>query len=370
MPATPLHSEHERLGARLVDFNGWHLPVLYTGIIEEHQATRKAAGLFDVSHLTRVMVTGADALPFLQRVMTNDLEIARVGKVVYSLMCNERGGVLDDCYVYPYGRRRYLVILNAATAAEDLAWFDLFRQGDVSIEDVTIRTAGVALQGPQAPAIAEGVLGAEAARLGYREFADVAWRGASIVVSATGYTGERGIECFGPSSSIVALWRAFLQAGQSAGLMPVGLGARDTLRLEMGYGLYGVDLDERRTPFEAGLERAVNFGKPSFHGREALLAKQRDGVAERLVGLVVLDQGIARRGYPIEQRGQAVGAVTSGTRSPSLDKSIALGYVPTTLATPGTRVEVVIHGRRCRAEVVRLPFYRAASMRQRTHVSA
>ncbi len=370
MPATPLQSEHERCGARLIEFHGWRLPVLYTGIIEEHRATRTAAGLFDVSHLTRVLVTGADALPFLQRLMTNDLEIARVGKVVYSLVCNEQGGVLDDCYVYPYGRRRYLVILNAATAAKDLQWLQRFHEGDVTIEDITIRTGGLALQGPQAVGIAEAVLGSEVTGLGYREFKDIDWHGTSIVISATGYTGESGVECFGPSSAIVALWGAFLQSGRSAGLVPVGLGARDTLRLEMGYGLYGVDLDEARTPFEAGLERAVNFGKPSFIGREALLAKQRDGATERLVGLVMIDQGIARHGCMIEQEGRAIGVVTSGTQSPSLDKSIALGYVPTALAAPGTRVEVVVHGRRCRAEVARLPFYRRSKLERRTHVGA
>ncbi len=355
---TPLHDAHVEAGGQMVDFAGWQMPIQYAGhgLLAEHHATRRAAGLFDVSHMGEILVEGPHAVEELDRLLTNRVGQIAVGQAAYSLLCHEDGGTVDDLYVYRLGEERFLVVVNAANRAKD---FDHMRRHAREADCFTDRSddfAMLALQGPAARAILADVAPGEALDLARNYIRVHNFRGADLLVATTGYTGERGFEIYTPPEIAVDLWRALSDAGRDVGLVPVGLGARDTLRLEMGFALYGHELRDDINGYEAGLGWVIKLAKGDFVGREALAAVKQAGPRRKLVGLEMVDRGIARDGYPILSDGAVIGAVTSGTRSPTGEKSIAMALIDASVAATASEVDVEIHGRPRRAKVVRMPF--------------
>lgn len=357
---TPLYGWHVRAGARMVPFGGWEMPVQYAGVIPEHRAVRTAAGVFDVSHMGEFRLAGPDALAVVNGIITHDAAALDVDQVLYTPMCREHGGIVDDLLVYRLGADRFQVVVNAANRAKDYAWFEAHCAGRrVTLEDVSLETGLIAVQGPRAEAVLGRVAETDLAGIGYyrcRQGVPVA--GVPCLVSRTGYTGEDGFEVYCPWDAAPRLWEAILDAGRPEGAVPAGLGARDTLRLEARLLLYGNDIDETTTPLEAGLGWTVKWDKGDFVGRAALERQRAGGVPKKLVGFELVERGIPRHGYPIHKDGTPVGTVTSGTFSPTLDKSVGLGYVPPGLAAVGTALEIIIRERPVRAVVVKTPFYR------------
>jgi aminomethyltransferase len=362
---TPLYDEHVALGGKMVPFAGFEMPVQYPdGITAEHRAVREAAGLFDVSHMGELVVRGPQALDLVQRVSVNDASKIAVGQAQYSAMCLESGGVVDDLLVYRY-LNRWMLVVNAANLAKDRAWIERHAERfDVEVEDASSRTALLALQGPAARDILQPLAGIDLAAVMYYRFVEDEVAGMRATISGTGYTGEDGFELYVDASDAVAVWRTLLERGATLKLVPVGLGARDSLRLEMGYALYGNDLDEEHTPLEAGLGWVTKLDKGDFVGRAALLAQQSAGVPRRLVGLTVAGRGFPRPGYAILSADESVGCVTSGTVSPSLGIGIAMGYVPSALSSPGTALRIDARGKPLEATVTRPPFYTRGSIRR------
>ncbi len=363
---TPLHAEHLRLGAKLVPFAGFEMPVQYpTGIREEHRAVREAAGLFDVSHMGELRIRGPDALALVQHLTVNDASGLEEGQAQYSALCRADGGVLDDLLVYRMPDH-FMLVVNAANRAKDFAWARSHAERfDAEVEDASDEVALLALQGPAARDVLSGLAhDFDPERIGYYRFVEGSVAGVEAIVAGTGYTGEDGFELYVPASGAAALWRALLDAGESRGLLPAGLGARDSLRLEMGYALYGNDLDEEHTPLEGSLGWIVKLEKGDFVGREALLRQKSGGVRRRLVGLRMVERGFPRPGYAVTKGGEEVGVVTSGTMSPTLGHGIALAYLPIRMAESGTGVGVRIRGDDVAAEVVRPPFYTEGSIRR------
>jgi aminomethyltransferase len=353
---TPLEGEHRALGARLGPFAGWLMPIEYEGTLAEHRAVRETVGLFDLTHLGKVMVDGEASLDVLQRTFTNDVSRVDVGGAQYNMVLNDRGGIIDDLIVYRIGQERYLVVPNAANTAQVHA--ALLEQAGSSPVDVVLHEdlALIAPQGPRSFDLVAQVF-PEAQSLGYMQGAEYAYDGTPMVVSRSGYTGERGFELFVPEDLAGKLWRELLRLGEPLGLEACGLGARDTLRLEMGYPLHGNDISQERTPLEAGLSWAVSFAKDEFPGRDALLRQKKDGVPARLRGLRMHDRLIPRPHYPVYAREDRVGETTSGTFSPTLKVGIALAYLsPVDRFNAGDQVEVDIRGRRGAAQVIKPPF--------------
>ena len=354
---TPLFDVHRALGARLVAFGGWEMPLSYRGILEEHRAVRQAAGLFDVSHMGEIELAGPHASAACQRLTTNDVRRLADGHVQYTLLCRPDGGVIDDATLYRRDERCYFFCVNAANAAEDLAWIRE-HAGGATVTDRSAATALLALQGPRAAAILGRLTALALAELRTFRFANADVGGMPVLVSRTGYTGEDGFELYAATGDAVALWSALMDAGGADALVAVGLGARDTLRLEAALPLYGNDLDTTTTPLAAGLARFVKLDGEDFIGRAALLREHRDGSARRLVGLELREPGIARHDFPVLASNAVVGRVTSGTHAPTLRRAIALAYVDAAHAAEGTRLAVEIRGRAVAAAVVRTPFYR------------
>lgn len=358
MKRTPFYDRHVAAGAKLVDFSGWEMPIQYSGVVDEYQTVRQAAGLFDVSHMGRILVDGRDAVAFLQKVATNNAETLPVGAAQYSMVCNLAGGIKDDIFVYRLSATRYLLCVNASNRDKIFSWFCAKApQGDVRLSDDSEEFAQLALQGPRSQAILAAVCPAAAA-LKARHCLEAAVAGQPCIVSRTGYTGEIGYELYLPVSAAGAVWDAVMRAGAGSGLKPCGLGARDLLRLEVGYLLYGNDIDEQTTPLEASAAFAVDLAKGDFIGRQALQEQQDKGPARRLVGFELVEKGVPRHGMKILTNGREVGLVTSGNFSPLLQKGIGLGYVPPEMWEPGTRLEIDIRGRLAPATVVTPPFYK------------
>lgn len=358
---TPLFGRHRTLGARLVEFGGWEMPVQYSGILEEHRAVRQHAGLFDVSHMGEFRVEGAGALAFLQGLVPNDVARLNDNQALYSQICLENGGTLDDLIVYRRGEGRYMVVVNAGTMEKDWAWFSQHGSGrdDLTLENVSDATGLIALQGPLAQRILQPLTESPLESIVYYHCQPGAVAGIECIVSRTGYTGEDGFELYCAAERTGELWDALLAAGRPEGLLPCGLGARDTLRLEAGYCLYDHELTESITPLEAGLGWTVKLNKGTdFIGRQALEDEKRDGLRQKLVGLVPRERGIPRAGYGIYREGERIGAVTSGTQAPALGHPVALGYVPPIHAAPSTAVAIDIRGNLVPAEIVPLPFYK------------
>jgi aminomethyltransferase len=362
---TPLNDEHVALGGKMVPFAGYSMPVQYpTGITTEHRAVREACGLFDVSHMGEFIVRGPDALALVQHISVNDASKIEVGQAQYSAMCLETGCVIDDLIIYRFADR-YMLVVNAANLAKDWAWVTKHAAAfDVDVEDVSDRTALLALQGPKAREVLRPLANLDVDDVHYYRFLEGEVAGIPAVISGTGYTGEDGFELYVSADRAVELWRALLEAGSGAGLIPAGLGARDSLRLEVGYALYGNDLDEEHTTLESGLGWVTKLDTGDFVGRAALAAQKESGVDRRLVGLRLTGKGFPRPGYDIVSGGEVVGRVTSGTVSPTLGYGVALAYVPSELSKADTVVEIDARGRLVEAVVQRPPFYTEGSIRR------
>ncbi len=356
---TPLYEQHQALGAKLVEFGGWEMPVTYRGIIEEHRAVRGAAGIFDVSHMGEIEVVGRHAAAACQRLTTNDVRRLADGHVQYTVLCREDGGVVDDVTLYRLSGQRFFFCVNAGNIAKDLAWIEA-HAGSATVIDRSAKTALIAIQGPAAAAIVQRLTPLALGRLKSFRFARSEVATIPALISRTGYTGEDGFELYVDAPRAVALWSALLESGRDDGLEPVGLGARDTLRLEAALPLYGHELDDHTSPLAAGLDRFVKLDGEDFIGRSALLHEQEQGTPRRLVGLEMRGPGIARSEYPVLFEGARVGVVTSGTHAPTLGRAIALAYVASALATTDKELAVEVRGRALPAVVVATPFYRRA----------
>lgn len=360
---SPLHDEHLRRDAKIVPFAGFEMPVQYpTGIVAEHRAVREAAGLFDVSHMGELEVSGRDALPFLGFVTTNDPSRLAVGQAQYGLLCRENGGIVDDLVVYRFADR-FMLVVNAANVEKDFAWLAKWAQRySVEITDRSDATALLALQGPKAQTILSRLTDADLDGLRFYRFRETPVAGRPAVVSRTGYTGEDGFEIYVTAEDAVALWRALLEAGAADGLVPAGLGARDTLRLEAGLALYGNDIDETTTPLEASLSRFVRLEEGEFIGRDALVKQRDEGVRDRLTGFELLGKGVPRPGYEVRLRSVPRGTVRSGTLGPTVGRGIGTVYLPAD-AEPGAPIEVMIRKNPIPGMVVAMPFYTGGSRR-------
>jgi aminomethyltransferase len=362
---TPLHDEHVRLGAKIIPFAGYEMPVQYAqGILAEHAVVRQRAGLFDVSHMGELEVRGERALDFVQYVATNDASRLTPGQAQYSALCQEDGGILDDCIVYRLDDH-FMLVVNASNLDRDRDWICRFTDRfGVQVLDRSAETGLIAIQGPRAERILAHCVDADLAAVAYYHFIHGTVCGVEGLISRTGYTGEDGFELYLPAADTATVWRALLDAGQDDGLCPAGLGARDSLRLEVGYPLYGNDLDEEHTPFEAGLGWVTKLDKGDFIGRAALARQKEEGVPRRLVGFTLRERAFPRHGYEVRVDGEPAGVVTSGILSPSLDAGIGLAYVPAAAARPGTVLDVMVRNRAIPAEVTRPPFYRDGSVRR------
>jgi aminomethyltransferase len=356
MRQTLLHDEHIRLGARMVDFAGWHMPVQYEGVIEEHLAVRKNVGLFDVSHMGEIFVRGPKALETLQWLTSNDVSKLEAGEAQYSLLLNPQGGMVDDIIVYCLAKNlNYLVCVNASNTEKDFAWMKENSKGAV-IEDESSLWSQIAIQGPHAVELVARCLGSDVKTIKYFQFRPLNRNGKTWYVAHTGYTGEDGFEVFLPNDRVVDFWRELLEKGVDLGVKPIGLGARDTLRTEMKYTLYGNEITSETSALEAGLGWVIKFQKGDFIGKAAL-EPQKGNLSKRLVGFKMIDKGIPRHDYPlISFDNMEIGKVTSGTMSPSLREPIGIAYIQKDWAEVGKEFFVQIRGRLAKAHVVKTPF--------------
>lgn len=360
MKKTPLNQVHRELGARMVDFGGWDMPVQYSGVIEEHLAVRQDAGLFDVSHMGEIEVTGPEALAFIQYLTINDAGKLVDGQIQYSALCYPEGGVVDDVTLYRFNDTRFLFCVNASNADKDFAWMQqvLVESGltEVTLNNRSEEFAQIALQGPKAEEILTALTDVPLVDIVYYHFCEGEVAGVKMIISRTGYTGEDGFELYLPAAAAVKVWQQLMTAGVPHGLLPIGLGARDTLRLEKGYALYGHELSQEISPLEAGLAWITKLDKDDFVGKSSLVAQKADGLTRRRVGLIMQERGVPREGYPLFAGDREVGVVTSGTMSPTLKVGIALALVAPDLAGVDNDLEVAVRNRRMRARVVRPPF--------------
>lgn len=357
-PLYPLYSEFPSV--RCIDFGGWELPVQFSGIVREHEAVRTQAGLFDVSHMGEFLVTGQDAEAFIQRMTTNDVTRLSPGQAQYTLMCYDHGGTVDDLIVYKLSQDRFMLVVNASNIDKDLEWLTGHLSGDVLIENISSQTALIALQGPASDAVMAKAVKEPLPSLTpfhFIESAEVC--GCAVLLSCTGYTGEDGYEIYCSADDAPTIWRGLLAAGEEGGLVPAGLGARDTLRFEARLPLYGQELSESISPLEAGLGFFVKLDKSEFVGRAALQNQKHEGIPRKLVGIEMIDRGIPRTHYAVYSGdGSLIGEVTSGTQSPTLKRNLGLALIDTTHAAIGTEVWVEIRGKRLKASVVKTPFYK------------
>jgi len=357
---TPLHARHRALGARMVEFGGWDMPVEYSGIVDEHLAVRTRAGLFDVSHMGEIEIAGSDALAAIQRITSNDASRLAVGQAQYSALTTPQGTFVDDVLTYRLADQHYMLVINASNIVKDVRWVTEHLQdaGDAAAVNTSSRYALMAIQGPAARDVLQTLTGVDLAAMKYYWFATGEVAGVKATISRTGYTGEDGFEVFVAPGSAERVWDAILHAGQRAGVVPAGLGARDTLRLEASMRLYGNDMDESTSVLEADLGWIVGWKKTEFIGSDVLRRQKADGVPCKLVGFEMLDRAIGRHGYDVYVDGAKAGRVTSGTQTPFLKKAIGMAYLPSDRVQPGTEFEVDVRGRRARAVVVPMPFYK------------
>ncbi|WP_046213443.1 glycine cleavage system aminomethyltransferase GcvT [Paenibacillus wulumuqiensis] len=358
---TPLYPLYAASGSpRCIDFGGWELPVQFTGIQKEHEAVREKAGLFDVSHMGEVIISGSGSLDYLQKMLTNDVSRLQDGQAQYTLMCYATGGVVDDLLVYRLGEEHYMLVINASNIDKDIEWLQKHLPESVTLQNISEQTALIALQGPLAAGILAKAAGSDAYKElpGFSFIADAELFGAKVILSRTGYTGEDGYEIYAPADQAGDIWTGLLTAGEADGLLPCGLGARDTLRFEAKLPLYGQELSADITPLEASLGFFVKLDKGEFIGRSVLLEQKENGVPRKLVGVEITDRGIPRSHYPVFRDGRQIGEVTTGTQSPTLKRNLGLALIETEHAAIGTEIEVEIRGKRLKAEVVKAPFYK------------
>ncbi len=354
---TPLNAAHRKLNGRMVDFAGWDMPVQYTGVEKEHEAVRTSVGLFDVSHMGEIEFKGPGALAEANRLITNDLAKAADGQAVYAGLLNEKGGFVDDVVAYRFSPEHIFICVNASNAAKDFEWMKAHAK-TVKPVNRSDDFAQIAVQGPKAFALVQRLANKPLDGVGTYRFTQGQVAGVDCIISRTGYTGEDGFELYCAPGGAEALWFALLEGGKGDGCVPVGLGARDSLRTEMKYSLYGNDIDDQHTPLEAGLGWIVKWDKGDFIGKAALEAQKAQGVPRKLVGFELTEAGIPRSHYAILKDGQKVGEVTSGTMGPSIKKAVGIGYVPTALSAEGATFHVEIRGRPVGAKVVKTPFYK------------
>lgn len=358
---TPFYNVHLALKAKMVPFAGWEMPVMYTSIIEEHHLVREKAGLFDASHMGELEIEGKDAFNLIQKLITNDLSRVSINQALYSPMCQDDGGIIDDLIIYRLGKQRFMLVVNSSNIEKDYRWIINQAQGlKVNSNNISDQTALIALQGPESRQILQKLLRLDLASLNYYWFRKEDILGIPTIISRTGYTGEPGYEIFitdVPQDRLIELWNLLMEKGRYLGLGPCGLGARDTLRLEMKYALYGNDIDQTHNPLEAGLEWTVKFQKGDFNGRKTLLKIKDKGLQHRLIGFEMLDRSIARHGYPLLKNGKKIGYVTSGSFSPSLGKGIGMGYIEIKFTDIGTELDVEIRDKKYKAKIVKTPFY-------------
>ncbi|MGD1045649.1 MAG: glycine cleavage system aminomethyltransferase GcvT [Bacteroidota bacterium] len=354
---TPFYNLHTALGAKMVEFAGFEMPVQYSGIIKEHLAVRRSVGVFDVTHMGEFYVRGKDALGFLQKVTINDVARLKSGRVQYSAMCYEDGGIIDDLLIYRM-ENEYMLVVNASNLQKDFNWIQSQKFGDVEIEDVSDATALLGVQGPKSLATLQKLTKENLSKIEYYAFTRGMLADVSMIISRTGYTGELGFELYFNADSETAknVWDAIFNAGKEFGIQPVGLGARDTLRLEMGFCLYGNDIDQTTHPLEAGLGWITKLSKKEFNGRKQMLKAREEGLKRKLIGFTLPERTLARHGYEITYNGNVVGHVTSGTFSPSLKKGIGMGYISAELANAGNVISVRIRGKEIPATIVVMPF--------------
>lgn len=355
---TPLHAIHKSLGARLVEFGGWEMPIEYTGIVQEHLAVRTAAGLFDVSHMGEIDIQGPEALALVQWVTSNDAARLHDLQAQYSALMYPQGAAVDDCLVHRLSQDHYFLCVNAANSDKDFAWIVQNNRFNAEVRNVSAEYAQIALQGPKGEEILARLTRADLSALRYYWFCIARCCSVDGLLARTGYTGEDGFEFYFPAPESARVWNEFLEAGKPMGLVPVGLGARNTLRLEAGYALYGHELDEETSLIEANLGWIVKPDKGDFLGRGILTEQLAHGTSKKLVGFEMVDRGIARDGFAVQMGTETVGRVTSGTHVPFLKKSIGMAYVPTELAAVGNEIKIDIRGKPARARQVPLPFYK------------
>ena len=361
---TPFHAIHREKGGKLVAFAGWEMPVQFPqGIIHEHRQVRSAAGIFDVAHMGRFFFRGPGAVDYANYLITNNLSKISAGRLLYSALCNEAGGIIDDVTVYHLGDEA-LMVANAANAEAVWAWIEKQKPAGVELIDATADLAQVALQGPKAEACFGEPFATAVKDVGYYAYTWVAWQGQRILISRNGYTGEDGFEIYIPKDVAVELWHQLFEWGAAVGLEPIGLGARDSLRMEVNYALYGNELGINTTPLEAGLRWVVKLKNTDFIGRDALLKQKADGIKRTLIGFAVAGRRLPRHGYPVRIAGQEAGFVTSGGFCPSLERGMGMAYVPTGAVAVGDAIEIDARGTMLSAEVVDRPFYTEGSVRK------
>lgn len=359
---TALVHEHEALGAKMVPFAGYLMPVQYTGVNDEHLAVRNSVGVFDVGHMGEFIVTGPKALDLLQAVTSNDVSKLTDGKVQYSCLPNATGGIVDDLLVYRHGAEHYMLVVNASNIDKDWEWISKHNERfGATMSNTSYQTGLLAVQGPKAAEALQKLTEIDLKSMEYYTFKVGRFAGVdNIVVSATGYTGAGGFEIYFPNTVAEHIWKSVFEAGAAFGIKPAGLAARDTLRLEMGFCLYGNDIDDTTSPIEAGLGWITKFTK-EFTNSAALKTQKEEGVKRKLVGFEMVDRGIPRHGYNIvDAAGATIGVVTSGTQSPSLNKAIGMGYVPAAASAPGSEILIDVRGKSLKARVVKVPFYKAS----------
>lgn len=357
---TPLYENHVKAGAKIVDFAGFAMPVQYTGIIEEHNTVRNQAGLFDVSHMGEIEIKGKDAGKFIQKLITNNLEKIEPEKVLYSPVCYEDGGTVDDLLVYCHNWEHFWLVVNASNTEKDLDWFNKrLKDEQVTIENISDNIALLALQGPRAQEILQLLTTFDLNEIRPFRFKSIDIAGVDCLVSRTGYTGEDGFEIYLASDKACFIWETLLEKGKGYGLAPIGLGARDTLRFEAGLPLYGHELSPEITPLEAGLGFFVDLkSEHDFIGRKALEEQRAQGIPRKKVGLEMLERGIPREGYPVQKDGKEIGYITSGSPSPTLGKHLGMALIQSSEAEIGNEVEVIIRNRAVKAQIIKTPFYK------------
>ncbi|MEJ5994726.1 glycine cleavage system aminomethyltransferase GcvT [Pedobacter sp. Du54] len=359
MNNTALTEKHISLGAKMVPFAGYNMPVQYEGINAEHATVRNAVGVFDVSHMGEFILKGENALDLIQRVTSNDASKLYDGKVQYSCLPNNDGGIVDDLLVYRIDEKSYMLVVNASNIEKDWNWIKQFNTANVEMHNISDQTSLLAIQGPKAADALQSLTDIDLASMEYYSFKKGVFAGIdNVLVSATGYTGAGGFEIYFENQYAEKIWEAIFKAGQAYGIKPIGLGARDTLRLEMGFCLYGNDINDETSPIEAGLGWITKFTK-NFTNSEGLLAQKEAGIKNKLVGFEMIDRGIPRHDYPIvDEHGNVIGKVTSGTQSPSLQKAIGMGYVSKEFSKEGTEIYIDIRNNKVKAKVVKFPFYK------------
>lgn len=358
LKTTPFFEIHKKLKGKLVPFAGWTMPIQYAGVIEEHRAVREAVGVFDVSHMGEIDIRGHEAKPFLQKLLTNDMDKLDNGGILYSLMCYENGGVVDDLLVHRFEEDHYFLCVNASNTDKDFDWASrLAGEFDVQVDNISDRTAQLAIQGPRAESLLQKLTDVSLGDLEYYRFQKGRVCDVEAIIARTGYTGEDGFEVYLDADFAVPVLETLLETGKEFDLQPIGLGARDTLRMEMGYALYGQEIDADRSPLEAGLGWVIKLKKTdAFVGQEALKNQKDEGIARKLAGVKLTERGVPRSHYKVLNEGAPVGEVTSGTFSPSLNTGVALCSLPIELSKPGTRLDIAIRNSTVAGEVTPLPF--------------